>query len=193
MSKKSVKGTKTEQNLLKAFAGESQARSRYEMFAAIARKEGYVQIADFFLETAENEYMHAKTFFRHLEGGPVEITAMYPAGIESTTPENLKAAAEGEKEEYDVLYPEFARVAKEEGFPEIAESFEYIASVEVAHEARFLTLLDNIEKNKVFKRENKVIWKCGVCGYLQEGYEPPEMCPSCDHAKKYFAIKEENY
>lgn len=189
----SVKGTKTEQNLLKAFAGESQARSRYEMFAKIAKKEGYVQISEIFLETARNEFEHAKRFFRFLDGGAVEITAMYPAGVEGTTPENLKAAAEGENEEYTILYPNFADVAKEEGFPEIAAAFRAIATVELAHETRYLKLLENIEENKVFKRENKVMWKCHVCGYLHEGYEPPKMCPSCKHPQDYFFIKEENY
>lgn len=189
----SLKGTRTEENLLKAFAGESQARNRYEMFAKIAKKEGYVQISEIFLETARNEFEHAKRFFRFLEGGPVEITAMYPAGIEATTPENLKAAAEGENEEHTILYPEGAAVAKEEGFPEIAAAFKAIASVEVAHEKRYLKLLENIETNKVFKRDNKVMWKCNVCGYLHEGFEPPKMCPSCKHPQEHFFIKEENY
>ncbi|HZK10432.1 MAG TPA: rubrerythrin family protein, partial [Clostridia bacterium] len=147
----SIKGTRTEENLLKAFAGESQARSRYEMFAKIAKKEGYVQISEIFKETARNEFEHAKRFFRFLEGGPVEITAMYPAGIEGTTPENLKAAAEGENEEWTDLYPTAAKVAKEEGFPEVAAAFTAIAKVEYAHEARYLKLLENIEKNQVFK------------------------------------------
>ena len=189
----SLKGTKTEQNLLSAFAGESQARNRYEMFAKIAKKEGYVQISEIFKETARNEFEHAKRFFRFLEGGAVEITAMYPAGIEGTTPENLKAAAEGENEEHTILYPQGAEVAKAEGFPEIAAAFRAIASVEVAHEKRYLKLLENIETNKVFKRENKVMWKCNVCGYLHEGFEPPKMCPSCKHPQEHFMIKEENY
>lgn len=189
----SVKGTKTEQNLLSAFAGESQARNRYEMFAKIAKKEGYVQISEIFKETARNEFEHAKRFFRFLEGGAVEITATYPAGIEGTTPENLKAAAEGENEEHTILYPQAADVAKAEGFPEVAAAFRAIASVEVAHEKRYLKLLENIETNKVFKRENKVIWKCNVCGYLHEGFEPPKMCPSCKHPQEHFFIKEENY
>lgn len=189
----SIKGTKTEQNLLKAFAGETQATSRYEMFARIAEKEGYIQIAEIFKETARNEFEHAKRFFRFLEGGPVEITATYPAGIEGTTPENLKAAAEGENEEHTILYPAFAETAKEEGFLEVAAAFRAIAKVEVAHENRYLKLLENIEENKVFKRENKVTWKCHVCGYLHEGYEPPKMCPSCKHSTDYFFINEENY
>ena len=189
----SVKGTKTEQNLLKAFAGESQARNRYEMFAKIAKKEGYVQISEIFKETARNEFAHAKRFFRFLEGGPVEITAMYPAGVEGTTAENLKAAAEGENEEHTILYPEFAQIAKEEGFPEIGAAFKAIASVEVAHEKRYLELLANIEANRVFKRENKVMWKCHECGYLHEGFEPPKVCPSCKHPQDYFFIQEENY
>ncbi len=189
----SVKGTKTELNLLSAFAGESQARNRYEMFAKIAKKEGYVQISEIFKETARNEFEHAKRFFRFLEGGAVEITAMYPAGIEGTTAENLKAAAEGENEEHTILYPQAADVAKAEGFPEISAAFRAIAKVELAHETRYLKLLENIETNKVFKRENKVIWKCNVCGYLHEGFEPPMVCPSCKHPQEHFFIKEENY
>lgn len=189
----SIKGTKTEQNLLKAFAGESQARGRYTMFAKAARKEGFHQIASLFEETAENEYVHSKQFFRYLEGGNVEITAMYPAGIVGTTAENLMAGAAGENEEHTTLYPGFAEVAKQEGFNDVATTFLMVARAEVAHEARFLRLLHNIENNRVFKREEKVKWKCGVCGYVHEGFEPPQICPSCKHAREYFEIKEETY
>ncbi len=189
----SIKGTKTEQNLLKAFAGESQARGRYTMYAKIARKEGYHQIADIFDETARNEEAHAKRFFRFLEGGMVEITAAYPAGVEGTTVENLLAAAEGEKEEHEILYPGFAEVAREEGFLDVAAAFKSIAAVEVEHEKRYLKLKENIENNKVFKREDKVRWKCGVCGYVSEGFEPPAMCPSCKHPREHFELKETNY
>lgn len=189
----SIKGTQTEQNLLKAFAGESQARARYTMFSKIARKEGYYQIADIFDETARNEEEHAKRFFRFLEGGMVEITAAYPAGVEGTTPENLKAAAEGENEEHTILYPSFAEVAREEGFLDVAAAFKAIASVEVEHEKRYLKLLENVEKNRVFKRDEKVRWKCGVCGYVHEGFEPPAICPSCKHDREHFELKESNY
>lgn len=189
----SIKGTKTEQNLLKAFAGESQARGRYTMFAKQARKEGYYQIAALFEETAENEYVHSKQFFRYLEGGMVEITAAYPAGIVGTTLENLYAAAAGENEEHTELYPGFAAVAKEEGFLEAATTFLMVARAEIAHELRFLRLAENIEQNRVFKREEKVKWKCGVCGYVHEGFEPPQICPSCKHPREHFELKEENY
>ena len=164
----SIKGTQTEKNLLKSFAGESQARARYTMFSKIAKKEGYEQISELFAETAANEVEHAKIFFRYLEGGAVEITAAYPAGIEGSTSENLLAAADGENEEWTELYPEFARVAKEEGFPEIAAAFTLIASVEKAHEARYIKLYSNIENGKVFVSEDKVTWKCNNCGYLHE-------------------------
>lgn len=189
----SVKGTQTEKNLLKSFAGESQARGRYVMFAKQARKEGYHQIAALFEETAENEYQHAKRFFSFLEGGMVEITAAYPAGVVGTTAENLKAAAEGENEEHTDLYPTFANIAKEEGFNEISVLWTMIARVEFEHEARYLKLLKNIEENQVFKREEKVRWKCGVCGYVHEGFEPPAVCPSCKHPKEHFELKESNY
>ncbi|HHT20454.1 MAG TPA: rubrerythrin family protein [Tissierellia bacterium] len=189
----SIKGTKTEQNLLKAFAGESQARGRYTMFAKKARQEGYYQIADFFDETARNEYEHSKQFFKYLEGGDVEITAMYPAGKVGTTAENLQAAADGENEEHTTLYPGFAEVAKEEGFKDVATTFLMVARAEVAHEDRFLKLKANILDNKVFKREDKVVWKCGVCGYLHEGYEPPQVCPSCKHDREHFELMVENY
>jgi rubrerythrin len=190
---KSLKGTKTEQNLLKAFAGESQARMRYDYFAKQAKKEGLEQISAIFMETALNEKEHAKRFFKFLEGGPVEITAVYPAGKIGTTLENLKASAEGENEEWTELYPEFARVAKEEGFNEVASAFTLIAKVEKAHENRYTKLYNNLESGKVFKREDKIIWKCRNCGYLHEGASAPKVCPACLHPQSYFEIKEQNY
>ncbi len=190
---KSLKGTKTEQNLLKAFAGESQARMRYNYFASQAKKEGLEQIAAIFEETALNEKEHAKRFFKFLEGGMVEITASYPAGIIGTTLENLKAAADGENEEWTDLYPEFARIAEEEGFKEVASAFKLIAKVEKAHEERYRTLYDNIESGKVFKRGDKVIWKCRNCGYIHEAAAAPQTCPACLHPQSYFEIKETNY
>ena len=189
----SIKGTQTEKNLLKAFAGESQARNRYSMFAKIAKKEGYEQIADFFLETAANEYMHAKIFFRHLEGGPVEITATYPAGIEGTTKENLLAAAEGENEEWVELYPEFARIADEEGFPKVAASFRQIARIEKDHEERYRKLLANIEEDLVFESDEEVVWFCRECGHIHVAKRAPGMCPVCMHPKAYFERKKDNY
>jgi rubrerythrin len=189
----SMKGSKTEQNLLKAFAGESQARNRYDYYAKVARKEGLEQIAAMFEETALNEKQHAKRFFKFLEGGMVEITASYPAGVIGTTLENLKAAADGENEEWTELYPEFARVAEEEGFKDVALVFKLIAKVEKAHEERYRKLYNNLEEGKVFKREGKVIWKCRVCGFLHEGTVAPKKCPACDHDQSYFEIKEENY
>ncbi len=188
-----LKGSQTEKNLLKSFAGESQARNRYEFFAKVAGKEGYVQIANIFTETALQEKEHAKRFFKFLEGRPVEITATYPAGKIGTTTENLKAAAEGENEEWTELYPEFAKTAKEEGFKDIATAFSMIAKVEKEHEKRYLKLLENIEKGVVFKRDGKVFWKCNNCGYVHEGDQPPEKCPACLHPKGYFQVKEENY
>ncbi len=189
----SLKGSKTEQNLLKAFAGESQARMRYDYFAKQARKEGYEQIAAFFEETAINEKAHAKRFFNFLEGGMVEITAAYPAGKIGTTLENLKAAAAGENEEWTSLYPEFARIAEEEGFKEVAIAFKLISRVEKAHEERYKTLYQNIEEGKVFERDGVVIWKCRNCGYLHEGKKPPLNCPACQHPQAFFEIKESNY
>jgi rubrerythrin len=189
----SIKGTETEKNLLKAFAGESQARSRYTYFAKVAKKEGYNQIAGYFEETAENELQHAKMFFRHLEGGMVEITAAYPAGVIGTTAENLKAAAEGENEEYTELYPQFAEIAEKEGFKKVASTFRQIAKVEEKHEQRYLKLLSNIEEGVVFKKAEKVEWKCWKCGYVHEGEKAPEKCPACDHPQSYFAVKENNY
>lgn len=189
----SIKGTQTEKNLLKAFAGESQARNRYNFFAKQASKEGYKQIAKLFLETAENERVHAKQFFKYLEGGDVEITATYPAGKIGTTLENLKAAAMGENEEHSVLYPEFARVAEEEGFKAIATTFSLIAKVEVEHEKRFNKLASNIEKDLVFNKEAAVRWKCDKCGYVHEGETAPNLCPACKHKQEYFEVKESNY
>lgn len=190
---KSVKGTKTEKNLLASFAGESQARNRYTYFAGVAKKEGYEQISALFLETADNEKEHAKVFFKYLEGGAVEIIASYPAGVIGTTAENLKAAAAGENEEHTKLYPGAADVADKEGFPEVALSFRKIAAVEVEHEKRYLKLLENLQKGLVFKKEQKVRWKCRNCGYVHEGPEAPEQCPTCKHPKAYFEIKETNY
>jgi len=190
---KSIKGTKTEQNLLKAFAGESQARMRYDYFSKQAKKEGLEQIAYLFAETAINEKAHAKRFFNFLEGGAVEITAMYPAGMIGTTLENLKAAADGENEEWTELYPEFAKIAEEEGFPAVASAFKLIAKVEKEHEERYRTLYDNLEAGKVFEREGKISWKCRNCGYIHEGDKAPKTCPACLHPQSYFEIKETNY
>lgn len=190
---KSIKGSRTEQNLLKAFAGESQARMRYDYFASQARKEGLEQIAAIFEETSLNEKEHAKRFFKFLEGGPVEITATYPAGIIGPTHENLKAAAEGENEEWTMLYPEFARIAEEEGFKEVATAFRMIARVEKAHEERYMTLYKNLEEGKVFERDGKIVWKCRNCGYLHEGVKAPKTCPACLHPQSFFEIRETNY
>ncbi|MEA3317464.1 MAG: rubrerythrin family protein [Bacteroidota bacterium] len=190
---KSLKGTKTEQNLLKSFAGESQARMRYDYFAKQAKKEGYEQISAIFTETSLNEKEHAKRFFKFLEGGSVEITATYPAGKIGTTLENLKESAAGENEEWAELYPEFAKIAKEEGFSEIATAYKMIAKVEKAHEKRFTTLYTNIEEGKVFERDGKFIWKCRNCGYIHEGNKAPEVCPACLHPKAHFELKETNY
>jgi rubrerythrin len=188
-----IKGTKTEQNLLKAFAGESQARNRYTFFAKVAKKEGYEQIAAIFEETAFNEEQHAKVFFKYLEGGPVEITATYPAGIIATTPENLLEAAEGELEEWDVLYKDFAEIAEQEGFKDIATSFRMIAKVEKHHEERYRKLLENIKKEEVFKKGEKTQWKCRNCGYIHEGATAPEICPACKHPKAYFELLADNF
>ena len=189
----SLKGTKTEQNLLKAFAGESQARNRYTFFASQAKKDGYVQIQQIFLETAANEKEHAEVFFKHLEGGMVEITATYPAGKIGTTAENLLAAAEGEREEWDVLYKDFEKVARKEGFPEVAESFEEIAEVEEEHEKRYRKLLANVEAGTVFKRDEDVEWHCMNCGYIHYGKEAPDLCPACKHDKEYYQLHVPNY
>lgn len=190
---KSVKGTKTEQNLLKSFAGESQARGRYVYFASIAKKEGYEQIAAIFNETAEQEKEHAKRFFKFLEGGMVEITASYPAGILSTTVENLKAAAAGENEEWSELYPEFAKVADEEGFPQIALMYRNIAIAEKGHEERYRAFIKNIETASVFAKEGEVVWQCRNCGFIYTGKEAPQVCPACLHPQAYFEVKKENY
>jgi len=188
-----VKGTKTEQHLLASFAGESQARNRYTYAAGVAEKEGFLQIAELFRETAENEKEHAKLFFKYLEGGMVEIKAMYPAGVIATTADNLKAAANGEHEEWSVLYPEAARVAREEGFPEIAATFEHVAKVEAAHEQRYRKLLANVEQGQVFKKGAEVKWKCRNCGFIFTGAEAPTACPACRHPQKYFELQGENY
>jgi len=190
---KSLKGTKTEKNLLAAFAGESQARNRYSFFASKAKKEGYEQIAAIFQETADNEKEHAKVFFKHLQGEDVEITAMYPAGVIGTTAENLLAAAEGEKMEWGTLYPNFAGTAEKEGFPEVARSFREIAKVESYHERRYRKILENVKKKMVFKKDKKVMWKCRNCGYVLECDEAPKKCPACQHAQSYYEIWIENY
>jgi len=189
----SIKGTKTEQNLLKSFAGESQARNRYTYFSSIAKKEGYVQIADIFEETANQEKEHAKRFFKFLEGGDLEITACFPAGKLGTTAENLLAAATGEHEEHTVLYPEFAKIAKEEGFAAIAAVWNAISVAEQQHEKRYRDLLANIESDKVFKKDGEVVWRCRNCGYLHTGKEAPEVCIACAHPKAHFELLAENW
>ena len=189
----SLQGTKTEQNLLKAFAGESQARMRYDYFAKQAKKEGLEQISAIFAETALNEKEHAKRFFKFLEGRMVEITATYPAGIIGTTLENLHASANGENEEWTELYPAFADIAEKEGFKEVANAFRMIAKVEKAHEERYRKLAENIDSGIVFKRNETFIWKCRNCGYIHEGKGAPKVCPACDHPQSYFEIMEMNY
>lgn len=188
---KSLKGTKTAENLMKAFAGESQARNRYTYYASVAKKEGYVQISNLFLETADNEKEHAKRFFKFLkeslEGEMVEINASYPVGL-SDTKANLLSAANGENEEWTELYPHFANVAEEEGFPAVAVAFRKIAEVEKHHEARYRKLLDNIEKDQVFKKDTVKQWKCNNCGYIHTGEEAPDMCPACIHPKDHFEV-----
>jgi rubrerythrin len=187
------KGTKTEENLLKAFAGESQARNRYTYFASVARKEGYEQIAGIFQETADNEKEHAKVFFDYLEGGDAMITATYPAGKIGSTAENLLAAAEGEKMEWGTLYPNFEKTARDEGFNDVAESFKEIAEVEEQHEKRYRKLLDNVKKGSVFKKDREVSWKCRNCGYVHHGKEAPKTCPACKHPQSYYELLSENY
>lgn len=187
------KGSQTEKNLLASFAGESQARTRYTFFASVAKKEGYEQISAIFQETADNEKEHAKLFFKHLKGGAVEITASYPAGIIANTADNLKAAADGEKEEWSVLYPKFADVAEQEGFPEIANTFRQVAKVEAYHERRYLKLLDNVKAGKVFKKDAPIKWKCRNCGHVYEGAEAPDTCPVCNHPKAFFEVWTEPY
>ncbi len=190
---KSIKGTLTEQNLLKAFAGESQARSRYTFFASVAKKEGYEQIAGVFMETAEQEKEHAKRFFKFLEGGDCTINASYPAGRIGTTPENLMAAAQGEHEEWDVLYADFARAAESEGFAEVAEVFRQVSVVEAEHERRYLKLLSRLTNGNFFIRENEIWWQCRNCGYICKGKEAPLKCPACAHPQAFFEPKKENY
>lgn len=190
---KSIKGTETEKNLLKAFAGESQARNRYTYFAKVAKTEGYEQIAAIFLETAEQEKAHAKKFFNHLEGGDVEITATYPAGKIGTTLENLLAAATGEQEEWTEIYPHFADVAEAEGFLNIAATFRKIAGVEVQHEKRYRRLLARVEAGTVFSREEEVTWQCRECGHIHVGKEAPKACPTCAHPQAYFEVEKQNY
>jgi rubrerythrin len=188
-----LKGSETEKNLLKSFAGESQARNRYTYFASAAKKEGFEQISAIFLETADNEKEHAKVFFNYLTGGDVQITATYPAGKIGTTAENLLAAAEGEKAEWGSIYPSFEKVASQEGFEDIADSFKEIAEVEEKHEKRYRKLLDNVKSKKVFKKDKIVRWKCRNCGYVHEGKEAPETCPACKHPQAYYEVLEENY
>jgi rubrerythrin len=188
-----LKGSQTEKNLLAAFAGESQARTRYTFFASVAKKEGYEQISSIFQETADNEKEHAQLFFNHLKGGMVEITGAYPAGIIESTAENLKSAAEGERFEWGTLYPNFAEVAEKEGFKDAARTFRMVAKVESYHERRYRKLLANIEQSKVFKKDESIKWKCRNCGYVLEGSEAPEKCPVCQHARSYFEVWCENY
>lgn len=190
---KSIKGTKTEKNLLAAFAGESQARNRYTYFASAAKKEGYEQIGGIFLETAENEKEHAKVFFKYLEGGDVEITASYPAGMIKDTKSNLEAAAAGENLEWTTLYRDFAKTAEDEGSPEVARSFEQIAKVEKFHESRYRKLSGNIADGEVFKKKTSVIWHCSNCGYVVEGAEAPKECPACKHPQAFYQVLAENY
>ena len=189
----SIKGTKTEKNLLAAFAGESQARNRYTYFTSAARKEGFEQIANIFAETAENEKEHAKIFFSYLEGGDVEIVAAYPAGMIKDTKTNLEGAAKGENLEWTTLYANFGKIAAEEGFPEIARSFEQISKVEKFHESRYRKLIANIANGEVFKKKAVIKWHCANCGYVFEGTEPPKECPACKHPQSYYEVLAENY
>lgn len=190
---KSIIGTKTEKNLLAAFAGESQARNRYTYFASAAKKEGYEQISAIFLETAENEKEHAKVFFKYLEGGDTQITASYPAGIIKDTKTNLEEAAAGENLEWTALYSDFGKTAADEGFPEVARSFEQISKVEKFHESRYRKLIDNIKKGEVFKKKASVKWHCINCGYIFEGSEAPKECPACKHPQSFYEVLAENY
>lgn len=189
----SIKGTRTEQNLLKAFAGESQARNRYTFFASVAKKAGYEQISALFLETADNEKEHAKVFFKFLEGGDTEITAAYPAGRIGTTSENLLAAADGEKMEWSVLYPDFAAIAEQEGFADVATAWREIADVEDKHEKRYRKLLENVESGRVFTKDHPIRWKCRNCGYVHEGATAPVECPACKHPQAYYEVLTEPY
>jgi rubrerythrin len=188
-----LKGSKTEKNLLAAFAGESQARNRYTYFASKARKEGYEQIAAIFLETADNEKEHAKLFFSLLKGGEVEIVASYPAGVVGSTADNLKAAADGEKLEWTTLYQNFADIARKEGFPQAASTFTQVAQVEKFHESRYLALLKNVQGGKIFKKDAPLKWHCRNCGHVFEGKEAPELCPVCNHPRAHFEVLAENY
>ena len=188
-----LKGSRTENNLLKSFAGESQARNRYTYFASAARKEGYVQIADIFTETAEQEKEHAKRFFKQLEGGEVEIQAAFPAGVIGTTAENLRAAAGGEHHEWTEMYPGFAAIAREEGFEAAAKIWDAVSVAEKQHEKRYLGLLANVEAGTVFKKAEPVVWRCRNCGYLHEGTEAPLACPACAHPQAYFELLGENW
>jgi rubrerythrin len=190
---KSIKGTETEKNLLKSFAGESQARMRYTYYAKVAKTEGFEQISAIFLETAEQEKAHAKKFFSYLEGGMLEITASYPAGVITTTAENLKAAADGEYEEWTDLYPHFADIAEAEGFPNIAAAWRKIAAVEVQHEKRYRKLLIRVEAGTVFSREEETSWQCRECGHVHVGKEAPKACPTCAHPQAYFEEEKQNY
>ena len=189
----SIKGTETEQNLLKAFAGESKARNRYTYASGVARKEGLIQIADIFAETAEQEKEHAKRFFSFLEGGPLEITATYPAGVIAGTAANLKAAADGENEEWGILYPGFAEVASGEGFPAVAKLFEMISVAEKQHERRYRGLLKNLEEGTVFAKSSPVIWRCRNCGFVAEGEKAPVACAACAHPQAHFEVLAENW
>ena len=190
---KTIKGSQTEKNLLKAFAGECQAARRYRLFAAKAREDGYEQVSSFFEETANQEDSHSRMFFKYLEGGMLEITASYPAGQVGTTAENLEASAEGENEEWTLLYPEFAKIAEEEGFKRISNTFKLIASVEVEHEKRYLKLLENLNKSQVFAKEEEIIWVCRHCGYHYKGKKALKKCPACEHPQAFFEQKQENY
>ncbi len=188
-----LKGTKTEKNLLTAFAGESQARNRYTYFASAAKKEGYVQISDIFTETADQEKEHAKRFFKFLEGGELEITAAFPAGVIGSTLENLKASAEGEEFEWSKMYPGFAKTAREEGFDVIGKVFEMISVAEKQHEKRYRDLAANVENSRVFKKDKKIKWRCRNCGYVHEGDTAVDLCPACDHPQAHFEVLAENW
>jgi rubrerythrin len=193
MADKSIKGSKTEKNLLTSFAGESQARNRYGFAASVARKEGFIQVANIFEETADNEKEHAKRMFKFLEGGMVEITAGFPAGTIGTTEENLEAAAAGENEEHTQIYPGFAKIAREEGFPAVSAMYNAVSVAERQHEKRYRDLLANIKQGKVVKKNTTVKWRCSNCGYVHEGPEAPKVCPACNHEQKYFEVLAENW
>lgn len=193
MTQKSLKGTRTEKHLMTSFAGESQARMRYTYFSSQAKKEGFVQVSAIFMETAEQEKEHAKRMFKFLEGGMVEINASFPAGVIGTTAENLAAAAAGEHEEWSDLYPMFADVADEEGFPKVAEMYRAISNAEKGHEERYKALLKNIEDETVFKKEEPILWQCRNCGYIHEGAEAPTVCPACVHPQAHFEVMKNNY